>query len=394
MSGLTRPGIARRALQAIKGIVKPAAAAPSTPSASGEATTDAEIISGIEAPDPAIEHGNRIYVFAHYQKQHVVYSLTRALKNGDALAQLPFNGKKTVPRALRKDLWHPLATLTFPSYQTGLSVLQKLRELRRRHELEWDPETINKDEKGELMLKKKYVRKLCDQKANSIADIAYILGRLATVEEQDVASKEAYEKNRTHKIEEQEKLIKEEEEGEKKLVESKGEDKEKARMKLRNLNKKLNALEIPPERTSQKATPREKLGLHGEGQGIVVGVKWNDIFDADFAECWTENVVHDKLESMTNNRVIGKAWGREKKKAEEAQQKAESEAKKGKKIETEAETINKQEFYRLAREKKIAQSKPETVVERGERRRREKEWSKKLRGYKEARQAKREQVAA
>ena len=78
MSGLTRPSIAQRALQAIKGAVKPAAAAPSVPS--GEATTDAEITNGIKAPDPAPEHGNRIYVFAHYQRQHVVYSLTKALK--------------------------------------------------------------------------------------------------------------------------------------------------------------------------------------------------------------------------------------------------------------------------------------------------------------------------
>ncbi|KAE9379304.1 hypothetical protein N431DRAFT_364400 [Stipitochalara longipes BDJ] len=125
------------------------------------------------------EHGRQIFVYNHLQKNHVVYSLTRVLKNNASLAQLPFNGKKTVPAALRKDLWHPFAQISFPPGrgEVGLSVFQKLREYRRRHELEWGDE-IRVDEEGKFRSKKVRARKICDQKANSVADIAAVLGRL------------------------------------------------------------------------------------------------------------------------------------------------------------------------------------------------------------------------
>ncbi|KAF4637904.1 hypothetical protein G7Y89_g175 [Cudoniella acicularis] len=184
------------------------------------------------------EYGQQIYVYNHLQKNHVVYSLTKALKNNKAIKQLPFNGKQTVPRALRKDLWHPLATISFPSGsgEIGLSAYQKLREYRKRHELEWD-DSIMKNKDGKFLPKHKRARQLCDQKANSVADMAAVLGRLA---------------------------------------EQKFED---------------------------------KIGIKGEGTGAVVNVKWNDLLDAEFAETWSDNVVHDKLESHTNHRDFNKVWG-------------------------------------------------------------------------------------
>ncbi|TVY82307.1 hypothetical protein LSUE1_G003179, partial [Lachnellula suecica] len=142
---------------------------------------------------PTIELGRQIFVYNHLQRNHVVYSLTKALKNNKALRQIPYNGKKTVPRALRKDLWAPLATLTFPSAPIGLSTLQKLREFRRRHELEkakWQEgdsharrrnlKVYNRDEEEEERKKKikERLEVLVDQKANSVADIAYVLGKL------------------------------------------------------------------------------------------------------------------------------------------------------------------------------------------------------------------------
>jgi len=136
------------------------------------------------------EHGRQIFVFTHLQNSMVVYSLTRTLKNNASLAQLPFNGKKTVPAALRKDLWHPLAQISFPPGHgtIGLSAFQKLREYRRRHELEWDME-IMKDKGGEPLKKKYWKWKICDQKANSVADIAAVLARLELQEGEEEVKK-------------------------------------------------------------------------------------------------------------------------------------------------------------------------------------------------------------
>lgn len=74
--------------------------------------------------------------------------------------------------------------IEFPEGQgeVGRSVLHKLREFRKRHELEWgDKETI--DEMRKLIKPGRgssfeLGRALNDQKANSVADIAAVLGGL------------------------------------------------------------------------------------------------------------------------------------------------------------------------------------------------------------------------
>ncbi|KAH8791451.1 transcriptional regulation of mitochondrial recombination-domain-containing protein [Hyaloscypha finlandica] len=177
------------------------------------------------------EHGRQIFVYNHLQKNHVVYSLTRTLKNNASLAQLPFNGKKTVPAALRKDLWHPFAQISFPPGhgEIGLSVFSKLREYRRRHELEWGDEIRfhekQPDEKLQFRSTKLRGRLICDQKANSVADIAAVLGRLELQEGEEVMKKGG-------------------------------------------------------------------IGLKGEGTGAKVEVLWNNLNDAEFAETWSENIEH------------------------------------------------------------------------------------------------------
>ena len=87
-------------------------------------------------------------------------------------------GKKTVPAALRKDLWQPMATISFPNPPQGREALHKLREYRKLHELSYPLEDF-KSEKSEhaLLEKKKRPRWLMNQKANSIADIAAVLQR-------------------------------------------------------------------------------------------------------------------------------------------------------------------------------------------------------------------------
>lgn len=74
-----------------------------------------------------------------------------------------------------------MAVISFPqgSAAAGLSTFQKLREYRRLHELSWD-ESIRKDEDGKVRTRQAIGRKLCDQQANSVADVAAVLKMLGT----------------------------------------------------------------------------------------------------------------------------------------------------------------------------------------------------------------------
>lgn len=150
---------------------------------------------------------------------------------------MPFNGKKTVPRALRKDLWAPLALIQFPegAGSIGLAAFQKLREYRRLHELSWDDSLLTDDD-GKILTRKERGRKISDQKANSVADIASVLAKIGTPEGEKIGLK----------------------------LKAEGEE----------------GVKVP-----------------------TVEVKWSDLMDAQFAETWSENVIHDKLEAWNNNRL-------------------------------------------------------------------------------------------
>ncbi|RFU31946.1 hypothetical protein B7463_g4348, partial [Scytalidium lignicola] len=139
------------------------------------------------------------------------------------LPNSPITVKKTRPPALRKDHWMPLCTITFPegatftstpsptspkarkapqnssstslSTQTpiGLLAFQKLREYRKLHETTWDPKTspVAVTSDGKFLNRKVRQRKLCDQKANSVADMAAVLAELGSqAEEEGVLSQE------------------------------------------------------------------------------------------------------------------------------------------------------------------------------------------------------------
>ncbi|KAF7948824.1 hypothetical protein EAE96_008010 [Botrytis aclada] len=193
------------------------------------------------------EHGEQIYVYNHLRTNQVVYSLTRGMDNTSSLHQLPYNGKKTRPAALRKDHWHPMALITFPPgcSSSGLSAFQKLREYRKRHEHSWDPSSPlfkREPQPGESDYQKAKIRlttklrsrKINDQKANTVADMAAVL--------KDIRY------------------------------------------------------------------GSERIGLEGIGNEGVVEVKWSDLADASYAgegsDIWGEAVLHDTLPWDRNNRDI------------------------------------------------------------------------------------------
>ncbi|KAJ5042775.1 mitochondrial 54S ribosomal protein mL67 [Drepanopeziza brunnea f. sp. 'multigermtubi'] len=236
---------------------------------------------------PPPEHGREIFVYNHAQRNHVVYSLRKAMNNNAALAQLPFNGKKSVPAALRKDLWHPMARITFPkgSGKVGLSAFQKLREYRKRHELEWetkkgdhifwDPKAReDKDNPGSFTPGPRTIkarnRLLCDQKANSIADIAAVLNRLASPMQKSTA------------------VPKEGEEGA--VTAQEGDTAETGKSAQEGA---VEGSQKPEE--SAEVTKLPNIGLVGEGSGTRVEVLWRDLHDAEFAESWAGNIEHGKL---------------------------------------------------------------------------------------------------
>ncbi|KAK3950644.1 transcriptional regulation of mitochondrial recombination-domain-containing protein [Pseudoneurospora amorphoporcata] len=122
-------------------------------------------------------HGDRIWAFHHIEQGQVIYSTKPVISHQHLIRQQPFTGKNLVPRKIRKDYWRPLAMIEMEAKDQGSigrSVYQKLREFKKRHELDWANEA---DEGRKLMQKSKRERgaELNDQKPNSVADMAAVL---------------------------------------------------------------------------------------------------------------------------------------------------------------------------------------------------------------------------
>ncbi|KAI1393516.1 transcriptional regulation of mitochondrial recombination-domain-containing protein [Hypoxylon trugodes] len=150
-------------------------------------------------------HGEKIWIFNHFLEGFTVYSHSPILKANKALRQIPFNGKKLKPSKLRKDYWKPLAMIQFPEGygEVGRSVFQRLRECKMFHELSWGDDMYFSED-GKPLTKIERGRKLNNQKANTIADMAAVLGGQgkgnkiwATVPEkiEDIVNVEASDEN-------------------------------------------------------------------------------------------------------------------------------------------------------------------------------------------------------
>ncbi|KAI8949962.1 transcriptional regulation of mitochondrial recombination-domain-containing protein [Xylaria longipes] len=134
-----------------------------------------------ERIEPRFEpgHGEKIFVFNNFVNGMTVYSHNPVLKANHAFRQIPFNGKKLRPAKLRKDYWQPMAMIQFPDGQgeVGRSVYQRLRECKKLHEYSWD-DSVLYGEDGKTLTKHQRGERLNDQRANTIADMAAVLGGL------------------------------------------------------------------------------------------------------------------------------------------------------------------------------------------------------------------------
>jgi hypothetical protein len=114
------------------------------------------------------------------------------------LRQLAFYGKKTVPTKLRKDLWRPFATVTFPDAADGLHAFKLLKEYRMVRDHAWTvaaPGTGTSTSTKAVIAntgiwpnKKERAKLVMDQRATSVADLAHIIQRQMKVP--DVTAKE------------------------------------------------------------------------------------------------------------------------------------------------------------------------------------------------------------
>lgn len=136
----------------------------------------------------------------------------------------------------------------------GLSVFRKLREYRRLHETAYPLSVVTQTEgvhKGQLLPKKKKGHVLMDQKANSVADMAAVMLQTAkppTKEELRVAEW-------------------------------------KTRTDGRPLAKKGKG----------KQRTADALTIRGSVDGVRI--RWANILDAEYAETWPSEVVHEGLEA-------------------------------------------------------------------------------------------------
>ncbi|KAJ5312584.1 hypothetical protein PENANT_c007G10531 [Penicillium antarcticum] len=256
----------------------------------------------------SLTHGKNIFVYQNVRTKQVVYSLTRYLEKNNLLKQMVNHGKKTIPATLRKDLWAPYYSVHFVEPEVGLDVYNHLRqfallrqlsppeemitvtkeflESRRpadlRDQKEWDKQNMGRV--GQIMKKKERAQALMDQKATSIADIAFLLGKhagriLNGSPERFLAAYRTQRRRHRQKV---------------------------AREKL------AGAAE---ERAAEVVSLEEQLDveiaadLNTPDDGSVK-ILWQDVYSPQYAKHWPGFVQHGQLR-WTRNHVISQEQGNE-----------------------------------------------------------------------------------
>ncbi|KAL2270433.1 hypothetical protein VTJ83DRAFT_2617 [Remersonia thermophila] len=126
---------------------------------------------------PPPGHGERIWVFFNRETNQTVYSLSPTLKATKAMRQILFTGKKLKPSKFRRDYWWPLLLIEFGAGKgdVGRSAYHKLRELQKRHLLEWAQLPDERQRLHKLKRQGDRGKELIDQRGNTVADIAAVL---------------------------------------------------------------------------------------------------------------------------------------------------------------------------------------------------------------------------
>ncbi|KAJ4391945.1 hypothetical protein N0V93_005565 [Gnomoniopsis smithogilvyi] len=245
-------------------------------------------------------HGERIFVYNHIEKGMIVYSHEPELKRDSQkyLSQIPFTVKKQKPAEIRHDYWQPLCMIQFEAGQgvVGRSVFQKLRELRKLHELQWgwqakEFQRLNKRERGERLL---------DQKPNAVADIAAVLagaGRgnlMWTSESEPVQVEEAITTEG----------VVEDAEGVSATAHSSSADTQTETKAETSDTTEVNLVTTPSAPAQADATTVEKAPKVGKKKTkepassspkrlLHATIYWSNDMDLGWARKWSDNVIHE-----------------------------------------------------------------------------------------------------
>lgn len=229
--------------------------------------------------------GERIWVHHHIAKGMIIYTHEPELPrdSNKGLSQIPFTVKKQKPAELRRDYWAPLCLIEVPKGLgvVGRNVMQKLREFRHRHELEWGWQAAelasrSRRERGEL---------IHNQRSNAIADIAAVLAgkgrgnrmwadeRLPAAEDTNTAEAAA---TATETAAE---------------VDAKAEAQPVGAAAPENIDETTAGAESPTKSKSKK--PKAKAAGSAAPRTLVqANIYWSNDADRHWAREWTENVTH------------------------------------------------------------------------------------------------------
>lgn len=252
------------------------------------------------------------------------------------MKQVPFLGKKTVGNpAMRKDMWAPLATVSFPSGPQGLEAYHQLREFAKRHLHEWTYKGINQrlaargldplskpdgewgkpKWKSDRWFRSKVVGPaLQDQKANSVADLAAVLQvqELAAGHAQQHASEER--RLNDEAIGKAQKRIAELLEARKKLEGKDDEDSLRQHKEIKSEKMRLQRVLKKPAphaaligeyhvkndtRTPAKRGRIQKL-MRARNRPLTtmngIKIEWADPLDKQYAKEWPPAIKHEVLQ--------------------------------------------------------------------------------------------------
>lgn len=297
-------------------------------------------------------HGMNIYAYKHIRSSQVVYSLTRIMESSQIMPQLIYHGKKTVPAALRRDVWRPYFSVHFPETpagaRAGLTAYHRLRQFALRRQLDPPPEHLIATEKdyekaltaggdpvdvrekrikqriklpivGQRLPKRMRAKKLMDQKATSVADLAFVLklARRSMVRlhkeskvPQEVEDEERFKllgKKGIKRL----KAIREEEREEEKEIEERQSVAETVDTKQGKvpLDKKV-AEQLSIEYDGAVAESNRVInmadleGARGSSRRDLkeIQVLWADIRDGTYALEWHEGIFHQELQPVVTSK--------------------------------------------------------------------------------------------
>jgi Transcriptional regulation of mitochondrial recombination len=282
------------------------------------------------------------------------------LKSPQIMPQLLNHGKKTVPAALRRDVWRPYFAVHFPETaagaRAGLAAYRRLREFTMRRQLDPPPDYLITTEEdyekakraagdpadvrerqidgklklpmiGQRLPKKLRAKKLMDQRATSVADLSFVLAlaqrELPGLEHKVKISPEERDRVKRAQLGRKGKkrlsaIRGEEEEAQKEIAElqviAQSVDRKQGQMPLDRqvadqLSIEYDGIVAGSNRVINMADIERVKTERGEDESgntsHEIEVLWADFRDGTYAQGWPEGVLHGELQPVAASKRAG-----------------------------------------------------------------------------------------